>query len=345
MGHANLFIPSTLNGSCLKDDGKVDETKLKENLSSAIDVYMSRVDGAPCASTEIHLFRGADSAAYQNENKLVKVLLKGSKEAKQQLQKDHPEMYRKISEILDLKRRHMRPGVPTKYIFYLYCCYEKDCIHPRCKQGRPEVEATWYSGGPPLSFLPLPEVDPKRPFGSSDCSQCKGVCTGHYLKPEPLRESFDSGTYITSKPPSEVLLSTMKNLKYEIPDETGILELSREVLLSPEDTRMWCEHLCQVHRNRVSGAKKKAMTKEKSRAKNSRKSNPKRKSRSSEKDKCLHCGQEDPPGTFQAEDDGDVIDWICCDGCNEWCHALCSGISDISESDDWLCISCSDHWV
>ena len=37
LGHANLFIPSTLNGSCLKDDGKVKETKLKENLSSAID--------------------------------------------------------------------------------------------------------------------------------------------------------------------------------------------------------------------------------------------------------------------------------------------------------------------
>ena len=37
LGHANLFIPSTLNGSCLRDDGKVNETKLKENLSSAID--------------------------------------------------------------------------------------------------------------------------------------------------------------------------------------------------------------------------------------------------------------------------------------------------------------------
>lgn len=81
LGHANLFISSTLNGSCLKDDGKVNETKLKENLSSAIDVYLSRVDGAPCASTEIHLFCGTDSEAYQNENKLVKVFLKGSKAA------------------------------------------------------------------------------------------------------------------------------------------------------------------------------------------------------------------------------------------------------------------------
>lgn len=345
LGHANLFVPSTLNGSCLTDNGKVNETKLKENLSSAIDVYLSRVDGAPCATTEIHLFRGAESEAYQNENKLVKVFLKGSKAAKQELQKNNPEMYMKISEILDLKRRHLCTGAPTKYVFYLYCCYEKDCIHPCCKQGRPEVEPTWYTGGPPLSFLPLPMVDPERPFGSSDCSQCKGVCTGHYLKPEQLRKAFASGTYIAPKPPSEVLLSAMKNLKYEIPHENGILELSREVLLSPEETRMWCEHLCQVHRNRVSGAKKKATAKEKPGAKTSQKSNQKRKSRSIEKDTCLQCGQEDPPGTFQTEDDGDVVDWICCDGCNKWCHAFCSGMPDISESDDWLCLACSDNWV
>ena len=51
LGHTNLFIPSTLNGSCVKDDGMVNETKLKENLSSVIDVYMSCMDGATCAST------------------------------------------------------------------------------------------------------------------------------------------------------------------------------------------------------------------------------------------------------------------------------------------------------
>lgn len=142
------------------------------------------------------------------------------------MQKNNPEMYMKISEILDLKRRHLCPGAPTKYVFYLYCCYEKDCIHPHCKQGRPEVEPTWYPGGPPLSFLPLPTVDPEPPFGSNDCSQCKGVCTGHYLKPEQLRKAFASGTYIAPKPPSDVLLSAIKNSKYEMPNENGILELS-----------------------------------------------------------------------------------------------------------------------
>ena len=122
-------------------------------------------------------------------------------------------------------------------------------------------------------------------------------------------------------------------------------ELFQEVLLPAEDTRIWCEHLCQVHCKRISGEKKKAMAKEKLEDKTSLTSSPKRKSRSSEKAKCLQSGQGDPPGTVQAEDDGSGTEWICCDGCNEWCHALRNGISDISERDDWLCLTCSEQWV
>ncbi|CAB3986652.1 Hypothetical predicted protein [Paramuricea clavata] len=42
--HANLFIPSTLHGSCTLESGKVNEEVLKNNLGSAIDVYISHVD-------------------------------------------------------------------------------------------------------------------------------------------------------------------------------------------------------------------------------------------------------------------------------------------------------------
>ena len=48
LGHVNLFIPSTLNGSCLDNGGKINEKLLCDNLNSAIDVYLSRVDKAPC---------------------------------------------------------------------------------------------------------------------------------------------------------------------------------------------------------------------------------------------------------------------------------------------------------
>ena len=69
LGHANLFIPSTLNGSCLTASGGVDQNMLRKNLDSAMDVYISRVDGAPCASAEMHLYKGVDSSMYQVERK------------------------------------------------------------------------------------------------------------------------------------------------------------------------------------------------------------------------------------------------------------------------------------
>jgi len=52
--HANTFIPSTLSGSCIDlNSGSVDENKLEENLSMAINAYISRVDNCP---VEIALF-------------------------------------------------------------------------------------------------------------------------------------------------------------------------------------------------------------------------------------------------------------------------------------------------
>ena len=55
---------------------------MKQNLNSAIDVYISRVDGSPCAGTEIHLFKGTQSDEHQKENELLKIFLKGSKKKK-----------------------------------------------------------------------------------------------------------------------------------------------------------------------------------------------------------------------------------------------------------------------
>ena len=63
-------------------NGKINIAKLKKNLSSAIDVYISCVSGAPCGSTQIELYRGASSTRYQKENDFVKIFLKGNKTEK-----------------------------------------------------------------------------------------------------------------------------------------------------------------------------------------------------------------------------------------------------------------------
>ena len=133
------------------------------------------MDKAPCAGTEIHLYRGADSTSYQRENDLVLTYFKGHEEAKKRLRKDHPDEFNRIKRILDLRKRHMRKDVPIKYIFCLSCCYEHGCIHPLCQDGAPSQDNKWYPNGPPLSFIPVPAPDPKECNGQSDCEDCKGL--------------------------------------------------------------------------------------------------------------------------------------------------------------------------
>ena len=56
LGHSNLFIPSTLCGSCIDSTtGNIDQEKLRANLDLATDIYISRTNGCPCGDTTIHL--------------------------------------------------------------------------------------------------------------------------------------------------------------------------------------------------------------------------------------------------------------------------------------------------
>ncbi|CAB4010429.1 Hypothetical predicted protein [Paramuricea clavata] len=110
----------------------------------------------------------------------------GKKEEREKQKKDHPENYARAQAIWNLRKRHMRTDVPLKYIFCLSCCYQPDCEHSLCRKGKPSEEPTWYVGGPPLSFIPVPCPDPERCYGSEQCSECNGACYGHYLKLDEL---------------------------------------------------------------------------------------------------------------------------------------------------------------
>ena len=91
LGHANLFITSTPNRLYLTASGGVDQIMLRKNLGSAIDVYIFKVGGAPCGSTEIRHYKGVVSSKNQVENKVLNVFLKGSKAAKSKLATGKPE--------------------------------------------------------------------------------------------------------------------------------------------------------------------------------------------------------------------------------------------------------------
>jgi hypothetical protein len=259
LGHSGLFIPSTLNGSCMLNGGNIDYDLLRKNLHAAISVYISRVDKSPCAGTVINLYRGADSSVYQEETEIFKVFFKGKKSEKEKLKKDHPEKYSRAQAIWSLRNRHMRKDLVQKYIFCLSCCYEQNCEHPLCKKGKPEKEPTWYIGGPPLSFLPIPSPDPNRHYGQEQCHECDGACYGHYRKLDDLWKFALEGGDVVCSPPSEVILAEYNKVG-KIPDGNRVQDIAKRTLLAPEEVSMWFNHLHTIAENRKKGAAKAAET-------------------------------------------------------------------------------------
>ena len=102
--HSNLFIPSTLRGSCTNDEtGVIDQDKLKENLQLATEVYINRCNCCPCGDTMIHLFNGADSTKLQELRPLLNIFLKGSQQKKKQLRIDHPDAFSFFSTVWSVR--------------------------------------------------------------------------------------------------------------------------------------------------------------------------------------------------------------------------------------------------
>ena len=111
LGHANTFIPSTLNGSCMdQTTGSVDQEKLKQNLNLAISAYISRVDGCACGNGTIKLFRGSDSIEFQAISGHLDIFLKGSKKQREELCTQHPDVFEQFSKVWNVRKKHMVKG-------------------------------------------------------------------------------------------------------------------------------------------------------------------------------------------------------------------------------------------
>lgn len=61
------LVPSNLNGTCFGESGKLDPHKLKATIDTATEVYIKRVNGAPCGDSKIQLFKGAKIYKKQQE--------------------------------------------------------------------------------------------------------------------------------------------------------------------------------------------------------------------------------------------------------------------------------------
>ena len=207
VAHSNLYIPSTLGGQVHNAQG-LDEDQLKRNLDLATDVYISRVQGAPCGDANIQLEKGTcDTEAkelLERRNSLL-IFLSGKAVQKQNLKKCNPELYKYFGKVWSVHSNHKCFDLSHKYFLVLDLCYKESCPHKRCMEGSKELRY-WFNGGPPLTYFPLPVPDPLKPWGGK-CDTCQGHCAGHYMQP------LDAWSYVQKhgnrvvhvEPPSTVI--------------------------------------------------------------------------------------------------------------------------------------------
>ena len=268
VAHSNCFIPSTLGGPVNSENG-IDTEQLKHNLDLATDVYISRVDGASCGDTKIKLCKGdrSDSAEelLKRRPKLLS-FLNGKPAEKKMLLEKEPDLYDYFTKVWDVYNRHMLSSVPKQYVLVLKPCFKTDCLHPLCNAAEPSViERTWFPGGPAISYFPLPVPDVTRAWGA-DCSACVGFCGGHYLEPENAWKCVqEKGMGVCqTKPPSVVLQSVFNSSEKKgedlLKNENALNDIAKEVLLTPNDVKMWIEHLKGIKSRRQQGARKAAAT-------------------------------------------------------------------------------------
>ncbi len=129
--------------------GKLDNTRLVENMNVAIYVYIDRLNGTKCGGEEIKYFKGPNSDVYQEKGELLRIFLKGSQAKRNLLKIEYPEAYKEMEVIWNIKLNHTANNVPSRYVFQLLCCYNSSA-HPICQTGKPDNEDVWYTGRPPL---------------------------------------------------------------------------------------------------------------------------------------------------------------------------------------------------
>ena len=286
--HSNLFIPSTLSGSNFDGSG-LNKEKLTENVDIAADVYIDRVDGAPCCGTTLQLFKGGKDDTHHQRRPSLLTFLRGNVEEKKILQLSNPSLYKYFQEVWQVQNSHMNKNLPENYVFMLNLCQKQDCPHPLC--GREVSESLWYDNGPPLTYVPAPIADPKRPWGGN-CKECPSTCAGHYLKPEEHKEfvTKNGTTQCIFQPPSVIIKNEFYNLVKNdaVLTEEHLLNVAKRTMLPLDELKMHVAHLRLTAERRKEGAKKAAITKKakaKQHGEGTKKSAPAKKTKKVEKKK------------------------------------------------------------
>lgn len=149
-------IPSTIGSAC---DSK---EQLEKNLNLAIDVYIKRVEGAPCGNGNVDLFKGSFSGFVQHaKDRRPKLLtfLRGTKKERKTLKREAT-LYSYFEEVWDVRSRHMLKNLPEQCVFMLIPCFQKGRPHLKCQEGEDQVGLKWLQSKWPISGV-LSYPDPR----------------------------------------------------------------------------------------------------------------------------------------------------------------------------------------
>lgn len=128
-----------------------------------------------------------------------------------------------FQRVWEVRNRHMMSGLPSQYIFMLVCCYQPGCHHALCKKkSRLVSPPTWYHGGPPVTKLPPPKVDPHSHY----------ICG---LVDVTDKRALSSITL----PPSSILKKEFSKAQPSNAQHHVIQKAAQMALLPPDDTRIW----------------------------------------------------------------------------------------------------------
>lgn len=330
LGHTNLFIPSTLRGSPFSPEtGELDMERVRRNLELATSIYIDRVNHSPCGETVLQLYKGSDSAEWQEKRQHLLLFLKGSNKKKEQLQRENPDLYAHFETVWDVKKRHEVQGLPTQYLYLLVCCFSPNCPHPLCQAGRGGISFDWFPGGPRVDRIPLPVPDPAHPWGGDSCGKCTGFCSGHFLMPE---ETLKSDASPMSLPPSTVLKDFYSKLGGTNPTDATLEAIAKKILLPLNEVCMWLEHLRTVDENRKRGAAKAAETRRRKRESQQ----AKKSAEVTESSDIYYCGSCE--GVFGESNEEEY--WIGCETCDTWYHGECVNIKPANEPSEFYCSAC-----
>ena len=155
-----------------------------------------------------------------------------------------------------------------------------------------------------------------------NCAECKGVCSGHFLK------DIESDSSPMVQPPSMILKKAFQSLKGVTPTAEQVNKLAEQCLLPTEEVTMWLDHLKVIANNRKRGAMKAAET---------RRKNKQTAQKQTEVVCCVVCHSPFVDFTEQVEK------WIQCNNCDSWTHFACVGIMENDQLPDTFCCElCSE---